>query len=105
VAANGLLVGPYSRKTSLSGHVIHQPDRIFWLPDVRTDPRFASNPAAEGHEVAFYAAAALGEGNGYALGSFFVFDPEPRGGPTEEDEAKLFSLATAAMGRVEALRP
>jgi GAF domain-containing protein len=102
IAASGLPAGPYSRKSSLSGHVIHEPERLFWLPDVRDDPRFAGNPAVEGYAVAFYAAAALVDANGYALGSFFIFDPTPRGGSSEEDASRLFAFARAAMNRVEA---
>lgn len=104
VAADGLPTGPYRRKSSLSGHVIHRPNQIFWLPDVRIDPRFASNPAVKGYAVAFYAAAPLIDSGGFALGSFFIFDPQPRGDAKESEKTGLFEFANAAMERVERLQ-
>lgn len=101
IAADGLLAGPYSRKTSLGGHVIHQPRRLFWISDARIDPRFSNNPAVEDHAVAFYAAAPLINAEAFALGAFFIFDPKPRGEPSEGDKLRLFNFAQRAMERVE----
>lgn len=106
IAASGMPTGLYARRTSLCGHAVAGNERLFELPDVAADPRFAGNPWVNGEEgtVGFYAAALLRDADDQALGALCVTDIRPRRPLTEMENADLRHLADRALHRLEELR-
>lgn len=66
------------RSISFCGHAINQPEKVMWIEDARTDPRFFDNPLVVGPPgIRFYAGAPLSV-NGHAVGTLCVVAPAPR---------------------------
>jgi len=72
------------------------------VPDIRTDPRFASLASAAGrNDIRFAAASPLIDGQGLAVGAICVMDPSPRVNGDAESEA-LRELAASLAHLVDA---
>ena len=98
LAAAGLPSGVYSRRASICAHAITRPERVFCVPDLGRDPRFADMPGdADDVSVGFYAGATLLDQNRVALGAFCVFDPSARPMLTRDEAARLYEYAKSAM--------
>lgn len=106
IAASGLPLGVYSRRTSFCGHAVASGEAFFCVPDLAEDRRFASNPwvTGESGENRFYAAAVLRDAQGWALGALCVLDDEPRGDLSAEERATLSRLADGIVARLGTLR-
>lgn len=105
LAAAGLPGGVYSRRASICGHTITRPERVFCVPDIRQDPRFADTFGdGENRSVGFYAGATLLDQNRVALGAFCVFDPSPRAMLTRDEAARLYEFAQSAMAVIRSRR-
>jgi two-component sensor histidine kinase len=77
---------------SICAEVILQPG-LTVIPDVRKDPRFASNPLVTGEpHIRFYAGVLLETSNGLPLGTLCVLDDDVRG----LSEPQAFALQTLA---------
>jgi len=75
------------RDISFCGHAILE-DRIFYIPDAKTDPRFADNPlVVEAPYIRLYAGAPLSTVDGYRVGTFCIIDDQPRCLSAEELQA------------------
>lgn len=82
------------RWTSFCTHVVANPDSVLWVPDARSDFRFAENPNVAGDpRIRFYAGAPIVV-NGLAIGAVGVFDPDPRAfdGALARSLARLASI-------------
>ncbi|MAM89624.1 MAG: hypothetical protein CME36_20180 [unclassified Hahellaceae] len=76
-----------SRDISLCGHAILD-DEIFEIPDTLQDERFKDNPLVTGPPyIRFYAAKPVQTASGFKLGTFCIFDPNPRTLKPEERTA------------------
>ncbi|MGJ3629903.1 GAF domain-containing protein [Sphingomonas sp. MMS24-JH45] len=106
IAASGLPLGVYSRRTSFCGHAIATGDALFCVPDLAADRRYAFNPwvTGESGDNRFYAAAVLRDEQGWALGALCVLDDTPRSGLSAEEETALATLADDVVARIGALR-
>lgn len=106
IAASGLPLGVYSRRTSFCGHAVASGQALFSVPDLAADRRFAFNPWVNGEsgDNRFYAAAVLRDGQGWALGALCVLDDAPRDGLSAEETDALSRLADGVVARLDALR-
>ncbi len=106
IAASGLPLGIYSRRTSFCGHAVASGEALYCVPDLVADRRFAFNPwvTGESGENRFYAAAVLRDYQGLALGALCVLDDAPRPGLSAEERATLARLADGVVERLESLR-
>ncbi len=106
IAASGLPLGIYSRRTSFCGHAVASGEALYCVPDLTADRRFAFNPwvTGESGDNRFYAAAVLRDGQGMALGALCVLDDAPRRGLSAEESATLARLADGVVERLETLR-
>jgi len=96
----GLDVTETSRDLSFCAYAILGRDLLV-VPDVRSDPRFADNPATRGDPgVRFYAGAPLVTTDGYALGTLCVVDARPRRLKLEQLQA-LRALARQVTAQFE----
>jgi signal transduction histidine kinase len=96
----GLDVTETSRDLSFCAYAILGRDLLV-VPDVRSDPRFADNPATRGEPgVRFYAGAPLVTTDGYALGTLCVVDARPRRLKLEQLQA-LRALARQVTAQFE----
>jgi signal transduction histidine kinase len=79
---------------------------VFVIPDLRLDPRTATNTlVAEEPFIRFYAGAPLRDPEGVPIGSVCVIDTEPRpGGLSEAQKAGLLALARQVSALLEARR-
>ena len=79
-------------------------DDVFVIPDARGDRRFAGSPlVASGPRLRFYAGAPLRDSLGYALGTFSIYDVNPRR-LDARDTASLREFANLAVQLVELRR-
>ena len=79
---------------------------VFVIPDLRLDPRTATNTlVTENSLIRFYAGAPLRDPMGVPIGSVCVIDTEPRpGGLSEAQKAGLLALARQVSALLEARR-
>ena len=85
----GLDVCETPRHLSFCGHTIHY-DQLMVIPDTQKDPRFADNPlVVQAPNIRFYAGAVLHDDQGFALGTFCIFGPEPRELSPEQQHSLL----------------
>jgi diguanylate cyclase (GGDEF)-like protein/PAS domain S-box-containing protein len=88
------------RADSICSHAIAQPEAIFEVSDLRSDPRFVANPFVAGDPyMRFYAGAPLVVG-GEAIGTLCVIDTVPRRLDATQ-RAALISLARHAVTLIE----
>ena len=100
-------VGVQVRETplemSICAHAIKQDD-LFIVPDTLRDARFRENPMVVGEpHIRFYAGAPLINEDGFALGTLFVLDRQPRELDLEQKQA-LKSLRQLALKQMELRR-
>lgn len=105
IAADGVELGVYSRRTSFCGHAAASGSTLFCIPNLATDPRFLDNPYANGvlARHRFYAGAVLVD-EGVTLGSLGVLDSRPRAGLAPEEGALLRRMGDAVVARLGRLR-
>jgi GAF domain-containing protein len=69
---------PNPRAHSFCARTIQQAEPTV-IADATSDPRVMSSPLAQGpHPIRFYAAHPIESPDGYRIGSFCIYDPEPR---------------------------
>ena len=78
VATTGFEGAPTPRRDAMC-NVTLELGRLVYVPDARTDPRFANSPWVDGRlgDVRFYASAPLLTRNDLVIGTLCVFDVEP----------------------------
>lgn len=92
------------RELAICDHTIRSgPDEVLIVPDLTSDPRFASNPLVTGDpHLRFYAGAPLVGPGGEVLGTVSVLSAEPRPeGLTETETCGLRNLAAMAADELE----
>lgn len=103
IVSQGSPCGAYRRQTSICGHAILQPDRLFVIEDATLDPRFAENAAViEEPGLRFYAGAPLVYAPGVALGMLCVSDGRPRSRVEPAHLKALGMLAEEAVAIIKA---
>lgn len=93
-ARTGIDTRQTGRDVAICDHAIRAPDRLFEVPDLRRDARFAGNPYVDGSEgdKRFYAGMPLVTPDGAAIGTVCVLDDAPR----ELDDGQRASLQSLA---------
>jgi GAF domain-containing protein len=100
IAASGVPIGVYSRRTSLCAHTVASSSPLLYVADARRDQRFAGNPAVEDGRLCFYAAAQV-RSDACCIGTLCVIDSGPR---LETPGTRLDQLTSAAEAVTERLR-
>ncbi len=93
VASSGGMTGIYRRSTSLCSYAIFAPDRVFVVLDAAADERFAGNPYVDDGAIRFFAAMAIRDRAGYAIGAVCTIDPVARAGFSDEDARAMRDAA------------
>lgn len=104
LAAVGLPKGVYSRRASICEHPAMEVQRVFCVADVTREPQPAGTFAAEDRIIGFHVGASLLDPNRLALGTFCVFDPQPRAPLTGREAVRLRRYADAAMASIASSR-
>lgn len=100
----GELAVQCSREDSFCAHTILEPERLLVVPDVRADPRFASNPFVLGDPyIRSYAGAPLVTPGGRAIGALCLVDYVPRW-LTPDEQNHLRVLARQVVAQLELRR-
>jgi anti-sigma regulatory factor (Ser/Thr protein kinase) len=95
----GLDLEETSRSVAFCDQTIRQYDTMV-VPDAQTDPRFQANPLVTGDpHIRFYAGHPIEVGDGQPIGSFCIFDPNPRI-LTAEEKDLLRDLALCAQNEL-----
>jgi len=94
VASSGGLMGIFRRSTSLCSYAIFAPDEVFVVLDAVADERFAGNPYVDDGAIRFFAAMAIRDRAGYAIGAVCATDHAPRAGFSDEDDRVMRDAAT-----------
>ncbi|WP_049979907.1 GAF domain-containing protein [Halolamina rubra] len=89
LACHGVSLGPMDREDTICTYAILD-DGVTVIEDTEEDPRFAENEGLEAANIRFYASAPIETGSGEAIGTFCVYDDEPRGFSARDRE--LLSL-------------
>jgi adenylate cyclase len=94
----GLGAKETERDVSFCAHAIHQPDKVFVVPDAKADARFQRNPLVLGEpEIVFYAGAPLVTEDGHAIGTLCIIDRKKRLDISPQDLEVLSVLARQVM--------
>ena len=102
-ASYGVELGEWARDLSICGHAINE-EELFEVPNTAEDPRFADNPALNGHpRFRFYAGSQLRSERNTAIGMLCVLDSEP-GKLSEHQRQALDQLAHVVMSLLRARR-
>ncbi len=97
----GIPASQTPRSVAFSAYVILDPGNVMVVPDLREDPRFASNALVAGApHLRFYAGAALISSDGEAIGVLSVLDYQPSELNQGQRDA-LKALARQAVGQLE----
>ena len=96
----GFEPGETPREHAVCDHAIREPGRLFEVPDLSLDPRFAGNPHVTEDGARFYAGMPLVTPGGAAVGTVCVLDHSPRTLDDAQREA-LSSLARLTMNLME----
>ncbi|MNM89511.1 Response regulator PleD [compost metagenome] len=96
----GLEASETTRSVSFCGYAILGNDTLM-VPDAQCDRRFDDNPLVlNAPYIRFYAGHPLRAGNGKAIGTLCMFDPQPRV-LSEAQQANFRDLATLAEGYLQ----
>jgi PAS domain S-box-containing protein len=99
----GLDASETPRSGSFCTHAIGA-ERLFVIPDARSDARFAQNPLVTGDPfIRFYAGAPLTTPDGFRLGTLCVIDRQPRALDATQEQA-LVALARQVVVQLELRR-
>jgi len=91
-SSQGLIFNETPRAFSFCSHAIES-DAPFIVPDATKDTRFANNPLVTGEpQLRFYAGVPIKAPHGERIGTFCIFDREPR----ELEENELLTLRDLA---------
>lgn len=102
LACHGISFDPVDREDTVCTYAILEDD-VTVYEDTRDDPRFSGNEGLVAANIRFYASAALTTPAGHRIGTFCVYDDEPRTF-SEEDRHHLQLLADEAMEQLELRR-
>lgn len=102
LACHGIAFDPIEREETVCTYALLDED-VTVIEDVREDPRFEANEGLRAAGIAFYASASLVTPDGQAIGTFCVYDDEPRSFGEREREL-LTLLADEAMEQLELRR-
>lgn len=97
----GLPASETPRSVAVCDHAIREPGRVFEVPDLAKDSRFASFPYVEDGTARFYAGMPLTTADGAAVGTVCVLDREPRR-LSETQAQAMQSLSRVTMALMEA---
>jgi PAS domain S-box-containing protein len=94
------------REVAFCSHALKlKPYGVMVVEDATLDPRFADNPLVVGPpHIRFYAGALLSDRRGANLGTLCVVDTVPRETPSDEELARLRTLADLVVEGLESTR-
>lgn len=95
LSCSGISLDPMDREDTVCTYAILD-DEVTVIEDLQDDPRFSDNEGLETAGVRFYASAPIGTPDGQAIGTFCVYQDEPRTF-SESDREQLSLLADEAM--------
>jgi len=94
-ARHGLDATETPRDWAFCDHALAAPT-VLEVPDAAQDPRFAGNPLVVGPPfIRFYAGAPIRLGDGIALGTLCVIDPEPRPDGLDDRQTRMLEAHAA----------
>jgi GAF domain-containing protein len=99
LGSHGITVGPVPREETVCTYAILDPE-VTVIEDVREDPRFDRNEGLEASDITFYASAPIRSPEGLPIGTFCVYDDEPRSFHRRERELLGLLAAEVADGLV-----
>lgn len=102
LSCHGISLDPVDREESVCTYAILD-ESVTVIEDVSEDPRFAENEGLAAADIRFYASASLITPEGQPIGTFCVYDDEPRTFD-ERDRELLTLLAEEAMEQLELRR-
>ncbi|MFB6169678.1 MAG: GAF domain-containing protein [Haloarculaceae archaeon] len=102
LGCHGVAIDAVDREQSVCTYAILD-DEVTVVEDLRDDPRFADNGLLDRSGLRFYASANLTTPDGFVVGTFCVYDGEPRSF-SAADRDHLRSLAAEAMDQLELRR-
>ena len=77
LSCHGIALGPIDREDTVCTYAMLN-EGVTVIDDVQSDPRFESNQGLVDAGIRFYASAPLVTPNGRTIGTFCVYDDEPR---------------------------
>jgi GAF domain-containing protein len=89
LSCHGVSFDPMDREDTVCTYAILDDD-VTVVEDVQDDPRFADNEGLAAANIRFYASAPLVTPEGRAIGTFCIYDDQPRG--FDERDRELLSL-------------
>lgn len=89
LACRGVTLGAVEREDTVCTHAILDEGPTV-IPDLHEDPRFSDNEGLRDLGIRAYASANLTDGEGHAVGTFCVYDTEPRA--FDDRERELLSM-------------
>jgi CheY-like chemotaxis protein len=102
VACLGRSFGRIDREATICTYALLDDD-VTVIEDVPSDPRFEDNEGLLAEDIGFYASAPLVTSDGYAIGTFCLYDAEPRSFSARNREL-LSILAEEAVTSMERQR-
>lgn len=99
VACHGRSFGRMDREETICTYALLDDD-VTVIEDVQADPRFEGNEGLVEADIGFYASAPLVTDDGYSIGTFCVYDSEPRSF-SERNRELLTLLAEEAVAGME----
>ena len=98
LGCHGITLEPMDREDTICTYAILDAD-VTVIEDTREDPRFADNRGLEAAKIRFYASAPVRTPDGQAIGTFCVYDSEPRSFD-DRDRELLHLLADEVMDQL-----
>lgn len=99
VACRGRSFGRIDREETICTYALLDHD-VTVIEDVQSDPRFEGNEGIIEADVGFYASAPLVTSEGHAIGTFCLYDSDPRSF-SERNRELLSTLAEEAVAAME----
>jgi CheY-like chemotaxis protein len=91
----GISFGPVEREETVCTYALLE-EGVTVIEDTSDDPRFEDNEGLQSADIRFYASAPVTTPEGHAIGTFCVYDDEPRS-LSERDRELLSLLADEVM--------